>query len=332
MAVLGSNNLTLVDRLKSLGPSGDLLLTAEVLDQSNEILQHIPVMEGNMPTGNRTAVRMSLPTIYNKTFNKGTPSSKSTKSQMDERTSLYDGWSILDSDLAEVGTSVAEARLDEARSFLESMAQKVASDLFYGNEATNNTQYTGFAARYSNASSTVYGTHMIPGIGGSGQSDCTSIWLVGWGDRSVGAIYPKGTMAGLQRTDFGKVDDKDSNGDNWEVYKERFKWHMGLCIRDWRYVARYHSIDASQHTADYDTQDLLQGIVKMTHRVPRNRPGVNWRLYGSRSVGEWLHLTSLDKRNNVVTQENVNGMPLTTISGIPFHTLDCITHDEDSLN
>jgi hypothetical protein len=57
MATIGANALTLADWAKRLDPQGKVPSIVELLAQSNEILQDMLWVEGNLPTGHRTTVR-----------------------------------------------------------------------------------------------------------------------------------------------------------------------------------------------------------------------------------------------------------------------------------
>ena len=57
MATLGANVLTLSDWAKRLDPMGKVAMIAELLSETNEILQDMQFKEGNLSVGERTTVR-----------------------------------------------------------------------------------------------------------------------------------------------------------------------------------------------------------------------------------------------------------------------------------
>ena len=67
MATLSSSNLTLADWAKRSDPDGRVPIVAELLSQSNEILDDCVFKEGNLPTGERVVTvsytHLTLPTI-----------------------------------------------------------------------------------------------------------------------------------------------------------------------------------------------------------------------------------------------------------------------------
>jgi hypothetical protein len=57
MAVKGLTALTLADWGKRVDPNGKVDKIIELLGQTNPILQDMPFVEGNLPTGHRTTIR-----------------------------------------------------------------------------------------------------------------------------------------------------------------------------------------------------------------------------------------------------------------------------------
>ena len=64
MATLSTSNLTLADWAKRSDPDGRVPIVAELLSQSNEILDDCVFKEGNLPTGERVVIRTGLPGVY----------------------------------------------------------------------------------------------------------------------------------------------------------------------------------------------------------------------------------------------------------------------------
>src|SRR3990172_1913218 len=152
MATLGASVLTLADWAKRLDPDGKVPSIVELLSQTNQILDDMMWMEGNLPTGHRTTVRTGLPTVAWRLLNQGIAPSKSTTAQIDEAAGMLEAWSEVDVDLAKLNGNQAAFRLSEARAFIEAMNQEMAATLFYGNSGTAPEEFTGVAPRYSSLS------------------------------------------------------------------------------------------------------------------------------------------------------------------------------------
>jgi hypothetical protein len=62
MAVLSVRNPTLLDLAKATDPDGRIATIVEILNETNEVLEDMVWMEGNLPTGHRTTIRSGIPT------------------------------------------------------------------------------------------------------------------------------------------------------------------------------------------------------------------------------------------------------------------------------
>ena len=237
MATLSTNNPTLADLAKRTDPDGKIDSIVELLSETNECLQDMTFMEGNLPTGHRTTIRSGLPSATWRKLNYGVQPSKSTTVQVTDSCGMLEAYAEVDKALADLNGNSATFRLSEDRAFLESMNQTMANTLFYGDTGTTHRNL-GLSARYSSTAAES-GDNIV--LGGSG-SDNTSIWLVVWGPNTCHGIVPKGT-AGLQHCDLGQVTLDDAAGGRYEGYRTHYKWDVGLTLRDWRYAVRIANVD-----------------------------------------------------------------------------------------
>lgn len=329
MASIGGSVLTLADWAKRLDPDGKTPSIVELLSQTNEILQDMLWMEGNLPTGHRTTVRTGLPSVAWRLLNQGVASSKSTTAQIDEACGLLEAWSEVDKDLAELNGNTAAFRLSEAQAFIEAMNQEMASTLFYGNQGTAPEEFTGLAARYSSLSAT-NGQNVITGSGAG--ADNSSIWLVVWGANSVFGIFPKGSKAGLIHEDLGLTTVETSasiGGTRMRAYQDQWQWKCGVALKDWRYVVRIPNIDISSLVAKSSAADLIELMIKAIHRVPNLKMG-KAAFYMNRSVYQML---DIQRRDDVISggglvYSNVDGQPNASFRGIPVRICDALTETE----
>src|SRR6516165_9888211 len=149
MAVIGSTALTYADWAKRLDDGYHVATIIELLSQTNEILDDMLVVEGNLPTGHKTTVRTGLPQATWRLLNTGVPNAKSTTAQIVDTVGNLETYAVIDKDIADLNGNTAEFRLSEVRAFLEGMSQQVAQTLFYGNQFVNPERFTGFSPRYS---------------------------------------------------------------------------------------------------------------------------------------------------------------------------------------
>ena len=339
MAVLSSNNLTLADWAKRTDPEGRVPVIAELLSQSNEILEDCVFKEGNLPTGERVVIRTGLPAVYWRALNQGIPNSKSTTAQVDEACGILEARSEVDKDLAMLNGNTAQFRLSEDVAFLEAMNQTQATTMFYGNPAIEPKSFLGLAARYSSTpGGSGIGQNILEG-GGTG-SDNTSVYLVVWGDNTVYCPFPKGSTAGLMHEDLGEQTVYDGNN-RLQAYATRYQWKNGLVVKDWRYVVRIANIDASDMSNASGTQastastQLIKLMTRALYRIPNMAMG-RAAFYMNRTVHGGLSIQAMDRAQNVLSvQQGLNqfGNPYSWLSflGVPCRRVDALINAEARL-
>ena len=334
MATLSTTNLTLADWAKRTDPDGRVPVVAELLSQTNEILDDAVFKEGNLPTGERVVIRTGLPTVYWRALNQGIPSTKSTTAQVDEACGMLEARSEVDKDLAMLNGNTAQFRLSEDTAFLEAMNQTQATTMFYGNPATEPKSFLGLAGRYSSLSGG--NAANVLSAGGSG-SDNTSVFLVCWGDNTVYCPFPKGSKAGLIHEDLGEQTVYDSSN-RMQAYATRYQWKNGLVVKDWRYVVRIPNIDVSELIAQTGTQastaatNLIKLMARAIYRIPNMTMG-RCAFYMNRTVHSGMALAALDKSSAVL---NINqgltqfGQPNSwlTFLGVPLRKVDSLVNTE----
>jgi hypothetical protein len=305
MATLSNSNLTLADWAKRSDPDGRVPIVAELLSQSNEILDDCVFKEGNLPTGERVVIRTGLPGVYWRALNQGIPSSKSTTAQIDEACGILEARSEVDKDLAMLNGNTAQFRLSEDTAFLEAMNQTQAETMFYGNPGTDPKKFLGLAPRYGDLSAD--NAVNILDAGGSG-SDNASVYLVVWGDQTVYCPFPKGSKAGLMHEDLGEQTVYNSDGTRLQAFATRYQWKNGLVVKDWRYVVRICNVDISDLLGVTGTQantaatSLTKLMARATYRIPNMAMG-RAAFYMNRTVHSGLSIAAMDKSQNVLEIE-----------------------------
>lgn len=339
MTTLSTSNLTLADWAKRTDPDGRIPIIAELLSQSNEILEDCVFKEGNLPTGERVVVRTGLPAVYWRALNQGIPSSKSTTAQVDEAAGILEARSEVDKDLAMLNGNTAQFRLSEDTAFLEAMNQTQATTLFYGNPATDPKTFLGLAPRYSDIGvGSPQNAQNILSAGGSDATSNTSIYLVVWGDQTVYCHFPKGSKAGLIHEDLGEQTVYNSDGTRLQAYATRYQWKNGLVVKDWRYVVRICNIDVDDLVAQSGTQaasaatNIIKLMARSLYRIPNMSMG-RAAFYMNRTVHSGLSIAALDKSQYVLKiNEGLSqfGMPYSWLSflGVPLRRVDAIVNTE----
>jgi hypothetical protein len=323
MAVKSTTALTLADWGKRLDPQGKIDKITELLSQTNAVLQDMPFVEGNLPTGHRTTVRSGLPNATWRLLNYGVQPSKSTTVQITDACGMLEAYSEVDKSLADLNGNTGEFRLSEDRAFLEAMNQSMATTLFYGDTSVNPQQFMGLSSRYSSLSAG--NAQNIIDAGGTG-TDNASIWLVVWGENTVHGIFPKGQKAGLSHEDKGQQTLFDANGGKYEGYRSHYKWDNGLCLRDWRYVVRIANIDISDLDATTPV-DIVKLMIKALHRIP-NRGMGKPVFYMNRTLNEYLDIQSLSKASLALSVKETEGEFWTTFRNVPIRETDALLETE----
>ena len=335
MATLSTSNLTLADWAKRSDPDGRVPIVAELLSQSNEILDDCVFKEGNLPTGERVVIRTGLPGVYWRALNQGIPSTKSTTAQIDEACGILEARSEVDKDLAMLNGNTAQFRLSEDTAFLEAMNQTQAETMFYGNPGTDPKKFLGLAPRYGDLSAD--NAVNILDAGGSG-SDNASVYLVVWGDQTVYCPFPKGSKAGLTHEDLGEQTVYNSDGTRLQAFATRYQWKNGLVVKDWRYVVRICNIDISDLLASSNTQtasastNLVKLMARALYRIPNMAMG-RAAFYMNRTVHSGMSIAALDKSQNVLSiQEGLSqfGSAQSYLSflGVPLRRVDALINSE----
>ena len=328
MAIIGANNLGIIDIAKRLDPNGDTADVAEMLSQTNEIMLDVPFVEGNLPTGNQSTIRTGYPsTIWRKLYG-GVPPSKSTTAQVTDTCGLLSSRSEADVKAVNMANDPGKFRLSESKAFIEKMGQDYVTALLYGDTTINPEQFYGLTPRYSAISGGGTAQNIISG-GGSG-ADNTSMWLVGWGPDTVFGIYPKNSKAGLIHRDLGEIDAFDASQNRFRAFADLYEWDCGLVVKDWRYVVRIANIDVSDAMAGSGTmanQKLIDLLIDAKHRLPTLN-GVMPRLYGNRTMRAVLDKMALSKSNAALSIREAAGQFQTDFLGVPIRTVDQILTSE----
>ena len=324
---------------KRMDPDGSIAKVAEILQKFNPIVEDIPLIEGNLPTGHRTTVRSDIPTPTWRKLNYGVFPTKTTTAQVDDSIGMLEAYSEIDKDLAMLNGNTAEYRMSEDIPHIEGMSNTMASTIFYGDTATDPEKFLGLAPRYdvvgtpankpSSTTNSNYLKHVIS-AGGSTASVQSSIWYIIWGENSVHGIYPKGSQAGLKSEDLGRVTLFDALGGRFEGFRSHYQWKMGLTVRDWRYIVRVCNVELANMSIEGSQKDLYQALIKAKYTVPQNAYG-RGVFYASPAVHAMLDIAAVEKANAALGYANVFGKEVLSFRGTPIKSCNAILETESVL-
>lgn len=328
-----ANLLTLVDFAKRLDPDGATADIVEILSQVNPILEDMPFVESNLPTGHRTTVRADIPTPTWRMLNYGVQNTKSRTVQVDETIGMLEAYSEIDAKLAELNGNTAEFRLSEDTAHLEGISIELARTVFYGDTEENPEMFLGLTPRYNTLSLNDKLTAQtnsdylknIVSMGGTGSA-LTSMWLVVWSEQTVHGIFTKGSKAGINVEDLGKQTLFDANQGKFEGYRTHYKVEQGLCVRDWRYIVRICNIDLNQMDDGTAQSNLYKAMIKALNTVPmlKGKPA----FYCSPAVSTMLDIAAVEKGNAALGFSEVFGKVTNTFRNVPIRKCHAILENE----
>lgn len=349
MAILGANAVSYADLAKRMDPDNKISQIVNILSQTNELMDDMMVMEGNLPTGHQTTIRTGLPSATWRLLNQGVTQTKSTTAQVIDTAGMLETFSDIDVDLAKINGNTAEFRLSEDVAFLEGMTQQMASAYVYSNALTTPQQIMGIAPRFSTVNpQNAQTANNVIDAGGTGSTN-TSMYVVVWGANTVHAFVPKGSTAGLIQEDLGQETLYTAVGSMGSqtmlrVFRTRFQWKTGLTVRDWRYIVRIANIDVTQLLTG-NAPNLINALHRALGRVPTLPVGTGavqktdapdggqmsmgrTAIYCNRVLRTYLNIQATNKANVLLNLDQFNGKVVTTFLGVPVRTVDAILNTE----
>ncbi len=329
MATVGNTYPTLLDVSKNFSPDGQPLPIAELLHETNEILDDIPWQEANSTNGHKISARAGLPESTFRKLNAGVAPSKSDYQDITESMGMLSALGKIDKKLADLSPNVAEFRMRENKGHIESMNQTFSDALIYGDTDVNPERFLGLAPRFDDTGAG-NGAQIIDG-GGASSTNC-SIWLVGWGDMGAYGIYPKGSQAGLVHKDMGVELVSDGNGGEFPAYRDWFEWDCGVAVKDWRNIVRVANVDVETLTKDAQAgADLIDLMVQVCEQI--NSPSsVRLAFYVPRTIRSYLRRQITNRSNVWLSQEEVAGRKVVAFDGIPVRRLDSLLETESAIS
>jgi hypothetical protein len=186
---------------------------------------------------------------------------------------MLEDYAEVDKALADLNNNAAAFRLSEDYAHIEGMSQAAQQAFIYGNQSLNPNQFNGIEPRF-NSLSAPNAENIIDAQGVN--SDNASIWLIVWGEQTAHGIFPKGSQAGLQTRDLGEVTIENVDGANgrMQAYRSHYRWDLGLCVRDWRYVVRICNIKRGTLKPDLSTGANLPDLMfQAMERLPDMQRG-----------------------------------------------------------
>lgn len=328
MSVLNTAYPTLRDVMSQMEPGGKLADIAEVLSETNPILDDWVMLEGNLTTGHMSTVRTGLPEPALSAMYKYIPVTRGKQAQVTDTCAILEDFAEVDVKEAEMSGNVAKFRLGNARAHMQGMSHKAANLLFYGNEATTPESFTGFAPRFSDKTAENGENIVLAGGVSPDNADNASIWLVRWGPDSCFGIYPKGTKAGLYHEDLGIETATDSSGHLLRVYRDHFRWNLGLHVKNWKNIVRIQYNDEDLVKDAATGPDLIDMMTDAVDRLDSHTG--NLAFYCNRRAGSFLSRQVRNStKNSTLHRDTYKGRErVLMFDGIPVRMTDALLRTE----
>lgn len=332
MSTLGTYNLTLMDVAKRKDPDGKIAKIVELLDQKHEIIDDAVFVECNDGTNHKTTVRTGIPDPTWRKLYGGVKSTKSATKQVVDSCGMLEMLPKIDVDVVDKSSDPQGTLLSEHQPHLEGMRQTLESTLFYGDTAVYPERFLGLHPRFdaytrATPDDSLSDYNVLTGAGSG--ADNTSIWLVTWGDTACHMLYPKGSMAGLVQKNMGKLlTAADDDSGDYEAYVTKYKWDVGLSVRDWRSVGRICNVDVSNLESGSGAADLITLMIKLAERVEGNGRRA-WYMHPR--VRTMLRLQMLAKTNVNLTFDTVEGRRVLAFDDVPIRASKKILLSESAI-
>ena len=317
--------LTLVEVAKRKDPDGNMATIAEVLNETNEVIQDMVWREANDTFSNKTVRRASLPTGSWRKLNQGVATEASKTVEMVDQIGLLETWAQNDIEIINAYPNPKQARNDEAMAFVEGLGQTMAATFFYGNASTTPEKFTGLAPRLDSISATTNVLNEGGTVAGS-NSDLCSIFVVDWGPATVHMIYPKNSIAGLEHEDKGIDIVRDSSGNMYDAYVDKFVWKAGLVVRNHKSIGRIANIESTGASNLFDEDNLITLLNRMTQ-------GAGRRIYCNETVMTQMEIRLKDKTNvNLTKVDGLAPGPVLLFKGVPVRKCDQLLTTEEAVS
>ena len=337
MTTLGAQALTLSDLRKRLAPDGSVDFIIEALLNSNPFMDDITWKEGNLPTGNRTTIRASMPTPSVRRINRGITAHKTTTKQVQDTCIILEDRSCIDIEELSLAPNPQEFRKSEDAAFVGGFSDAIAANAFYGDSEEDMDNFNGLSTRYSliGGEKNTAAHQTLAGGTAAGTEANTSAFFVGWGTHATTGIYPRNSKAGLSQRDLGEADALDKDNQPYRALTTLFTWKAGLSVGDIRANALVRTIDTTKLESMTSAQKLAL-VEQFIHAKNRSRnlqsKDKKVMLYVSDMLYDFFEIYLLDKNNVHVTRQDVmNDVPRLFLSGIEIKKCDAISNKEKAV-
>ena len=338
MATKGAYVLTYRDLMSRL--KGDKTFDSEIVEiltEQNPMLDDMVISEANDGSSNKTTIRTGLPNAAWTAFYEGVQGSKGSVKQIRNTAGMLESKVEIAKGMYDQAPDKSALLRDEIEQHSEAMMNEMADCLIYGKIATEPKKFNGLVNFFStlggatSTDDTLSKHYVFSGKSASQTSTAAlrSIWLVGWGQKSIRCFYPRGSQGGLKKGEFKLVDvtNPDDTTKTYEAYRQYLSWQLGLDVRDYRYAGRMANIQADEMFNTSGVPEYVEILRRMVTRVRSG--GVRQVWYMDKltweAVGVWLARKTM---TNAIGFKDLQERPTETLFGIPVRICDALNSNE----
>lgn len=305
--------------------NNEIIDVAEVLNETNDVINDAIVQRGNDITSHVVARRTALPTATWVKVGNGWNPSVGLLQQARETIGQLKARYQCPQDVMRLQPNPEKYRMQQERAYIESMGQEFANTLVAGS-TTNGPpeEFDGLLARYNTLSTNNAYYVLNNGASLGTGASLTSIWFIQWRPGAAYLIYPRNAEGGgIKKEDKGLNLTTGDNSQNLWAYITEFSWDVGLCIEDTRSVKRLCNISTASAT-DANTLDEDK-VIQVRNNF--KTPGTIY-MYCNETIYTQLQILAKDKTNVNWGENNPFGRPQMYFLDMPVRRLDAIATTE----
>lgn len=274
--ILTKDYPTLVDVLKTQNDSADVI---EMCAEVNPMIKDAVYQQCNDGSTHDVVVVNGLAEAAFRDYYEGVKPSTGATTKVKLTTGMLESRGLADKKLVDKHKNPAKFRLVLNKTHIEAMNNTMQKEIIYGTK-TKGGKFNGLATCYNTISTDKkkVGYNVIDAKGTG--DNLTSIYMVSWGDVGTSLIYPDAAEDNGGLKHIAKPADtvRNSDGTEYEAYRDIYEWDLGLCLANWKTGGRIANIDVSKF-GTADAPDLEQLMTELYYKTMGKRTGMNTVFY-----------------------------------------------------
>lgn len=341
-----STFMDIVSNYSSTDAGAQFVMPKRVLDRMTPLVRMLPLKPSNNILSNIAVRTDSLPVASTRRWNEGIKATASKNTPLNDPIALFEDYSEVDKDLWEIQNNPNAWRADQDMNHIEGLFQLLESMLFYGSLTLNPGAFNGLATRFNNLESYPNGdTSWQPNVWNGGQTsgNCTSAWMIEFGDDTVYGIYPPNSPAGLNVRDLGEITKELASGTGavgqnymYQVLRTMLRWYLGIQIGDERCVQRICNINPVGFSGPNGFDESV--FIEAKNWLPRGGEAPGTIIMVNRALKSQIDIRAVSQKINTYftppsdNSMDVFGKAVTKFQNIPIYVAEKILSTETVLS